>query len=114
MLDVTQKVFFGPAKNPKNEGLPDLAPREWQALLPLILAIFAIGFFPTYFRERIDPSVRTFLSVYNQKREALRDRGTTAENPWLLDEAVLRMPERDTPPPVATDDAAGSAPAHGG
>lgn len=114
MLDVTQKVFFGPAKNPKNEGLPDLAPREWQALLPLILAIFAIGFFPTYFRERIDPSVRTFLSVYNQKREALRDRGTTAENPWLLEEAVLRMPERDTPPPVATDDAAGSAPAHGG
>lgn len=103
MLDVTQKVFFGPAKNPKNEGLPDLSSREWQALLPLLLAIFAIGLFPTYFRERIDPSVRSFLAVYNQKREAIRDRGMAAENPWLLDESVLQIPRRDNPPPAASD-----------
>jgi hypothetical protein len=34
MLDVTQKVFFGPAKNPKNEGPHGPQPREWQALAP--------------------------------------------------------------------------------
>ena len=76
-----------------------------------MVAIFAIGFFPTYFRERIDPSVRSFLAVYNQKRDAIRDRGMTAENPWLLDESVVRIPERDNPPQAASE----STPsAHGG
>ena len=35
-LDVTQKVFFGPNRNPKNAHLPDLTPREWAGLLPLV------------------------------------------------------------------------------
>jgi NADH-quinone oxidoreductase subunit M len=95
MLDVTQKVFFGASTNPKNRDLTDLNSREWTALAPLVLAIFAIGLFPMYFRDRIDPSVRSFLAVYNSKREALRDGGNTRMTPWLLEEAAITPPEHD-------------------
>jgi NADH-quinone oxidoreductase subunit M len=63
MLDVTQKVFFGPNRNPKNAHLPDLSPREWAGLLPLVAMIFALGLFPNYFKStastrRCGPSSR--------------------------------------------------------
>ncbi len=97
MLDVTQKVFFGPSTNPRNAHLEDLNPREWRAVLPLVGAIFVIGLFPMFFRDRIDPSVRAFLSVYNSKREALGTR-RGEEVPYLLEESVVRAPERDPAP----------------
>jgi NADH-quinone oxidoreductase subunit M len=103
MLDVTQKVFFGASTNPKNRGLTDLNSREWAGLAPLVVAIFALGLFPMYFRDRIDPSVRAFLSVYNSKREALRDGGVHLV-PWLLEESVITPPATDPgnglPPPA--------------
>ncbi len=95
MLDVTQKVFFGEQTNPKNRSLPDLTAREWTGLVPLVVSIFALGLFPMYFRDRIDPSVRAFVSVYNTKREALREEGGTHLAPWLLNESVTALPEHD-------------------
>ncbi len=107
MLDVTQKVFFGPSTNPKNRDLTDLNSREWVGLAPLVVAIFALGLFPMYFRDRIDPSVRSFLAVYNSKREALRDGGSTRVTPWLLEEAATTPPARDPgnglPPPAVPE-----------
>jgi NADH-quinone oxidoreductase subunit M len=91
MLDVVQKVFFGPARNPKNAHLPDLNAREWTGLVPLLAMIFAVGLFPTYFRARIDPACESFLAVYNARRLAIAQ--NQREEPWLLDESVL------TPPP---------------
>jgi NADH-quinone oxidoreductase subunit M len=94
MLDVAQKVFFGARTNPRNAHLEDLNTREWRALAPLLAMIFVIGLFPMFFRDRIDPSVRAFLTVYNAKREALvQHRGENT--PYLLDAAVVTAPERD-------------------
>jgi NADH-quinone oxidoreductase subunit M len=95
MLDVTQKVFFGPSTNPKNRDLTDLNSREWAGIAPLVVAIFALGLFPMYFRDRIDPSVRSFLAVYNSKREALREGGNAHMTPWLLEESATTPPARD-------------------
>ena len=107
MLDVTQKVFFGAATNPKNRDLTDLNSREWAGLAPLVVAIFALGLFPMYFRDRIDPSVRSFLAVYNSKREALRDGGGAHLTPWLLEEAATTPPVTDPgnglPPPAVPE-----------
>ncbi len=104
MLDVVQKVFFGPSTNPRNKHLDDLNEREWTALAPLIAAIFLVGLFPMYFRDRIDPSVRSFLAVYSAKKDALMaHRGDEA--PFMLDQ-----PRRVTPAasPVAPPDRAGT------
>jgi len=90
MLDVVQKVFFGPNRNPKNAHLSDLNAREWGGLLPLVAMIFALGLFPNYFKSRIDPTVANFLAVYNAKMEALRDPQGLRTRPVLLDASVLR------------------------
>jgi len=64
MLDVVQKVFFGPLSNPKNKHLKDLTVRESLALAPLILMIFVIGFVPGIFLDRIKDSVDMFHNQF--------------------------------------------------
>ena len=53
MLSVVQKVFFGPITKDENKKLTDLSSRELLAVLPLILMIFVIGFFPNIFLTQI-------------------------------------------------------------
>jgi NADH-quinone oxidoreductase subunit M len=53
MLSVVQKVFFGPVTKKENEKLPDLTSRELVAVLPLVIAMFVIGFFPNIFLTQI-------------------------------------------------------------
>lgn len=101
MLDVVQKVFYGPITNPKNRRLNDLNPREWTGLIPLVAMIFALGLFPAHFRSRIDPTVRAVLHVYNAKRDALREQQMTHTRPFLLAPSVLVIPAVDPEmPPV--------------
>ena len=52
MLNVVQKVFFGPIKNAKNRELSDLNMREAIALSPLVLLVFLIGLFPSVLLDR--------------------------------------------------------------
>ncbi len=63
MLSVVQKVFFGKL-DAKNKHLSDISPRETLALAPLVLLIFAIGFFPNVFLSRIEASVGSLHAQY--------------------------------------------------
>ena len=54
MLWMVQRVFFGPIKVKANEALKDLNAREMIAALPLIAAVFWIGFSPTPFLDKMD------------------------------------------------------------
>jgi NADH-quinone oxidoreductase subunit M len=65
MLAVVQKVFFGPLRNPKNQHLPDVTPREGLALAPLVAMVFVIGLFPAVFLEPMKPAVRVFVDQFN-------------------------------------------------
>jgi NADH-quinone oxidoreductase subunit M len=65
MLSLTQRVFFGPIKNPKNRGLSDVNTREVIALTPLVLMVFVIGLFPSIFLEPMKPSVEAFYERYH-------------------------------------------------
>lgn len=64
MLNVVQKMFFGPLQNPKNQRLKDVNPREVIALAPLIALIFIIGLFPHLFLSRMTEGVRGVLDRY--------------------------------------------------
>ena len=61
MLWLVQRVFFGPLKNEKNKKLKDLSPREGVVLLPLIVMVFVIGFFPNAFLSKAEPSINVFV-----------------------------------------------------
>jgi NADH-quinone oxidoreductase subunit M len=67
LLFMFQKVFFGPLDESKNGRLPDLSLREKIVFAPIVLLIFVMGFFPTPFLERMEPSVANFLAGYHAK-----------------------------------------------
>jgi NADH-quinone oxidoreductase subunit M len=61
MLWLVQRVFFGPLENKKNQNLTDLSGREAAVLLPLIVMVFVIGFFPNLFLSKAEPSITAFV-----------------------------------------------------
>jgi len=73
MLSMVRRVFFGPLTNADNEELADLSPREIGVLMPLVVLIFAIGFFPRTFTEPMTASVETVVDTYGSRVEAVRD-----------------------------------------
>jgi NADH-quinone oxidoreductase subunit M len=48
MLSLTRSVFFGPLKEPGHHGtpVPDVTPREWAALLPIMALCVLMGVYP--------------------------------------------------------------------
>jgi NADH-quinone oxidoreductase subunit M len=69
MLWMFQRVMFGPVTHKENEQLKDLSGRELAVLAPLIVAIFAMGIFPNFFFEKLEPSVGRFLARSGVKAE---------------------------------------------
>jgi NADH-quinone oxidoreductase subunit M len=67
MLHAVLKMFWGPLDNAENEGLPDVGGRELSVLMPLIALVFVLGFFPSVFLEKMNPSVDGFLANYREK-----------------------------------------------
>ncbi len=61
MLWMIQRVFYGPVTNPKNASLPDLSPREWVALVPIVAMAVFMGLFPSVFLSPTEAAVRSLV-----------------------------------------------------
>ena len=61
MLMVLQRVLLGPL-NEKWKSLPDLTPREWLSLAPLLLVVLALGVYPLALLRLQDASLRQLLA----------------------------------------------------
>src|SRR6185436_13191721 len=57
MLWMFQRVNYGEVTNDKNAGLADLRPREWAALVPIVVAAVLMGVLPNLFLRPMEPSV---------------------------------------------------------
>ncbi|MEO6400680.1 MAG: NADH-quinone oxidoreductase subunit M, partial [Vicinamibacteria bacterium] len=57
ILWMVQRVMYGEVTNPKNANLPDLNPREWLTLLPLVFLSLFMGVFSSTFTASIEPPV---------------------------------------------------------
>ena len=73
MLTMFQRVMFGPVGNPKNEGLPDLRPREWAVFAPLLALIFILGLYPKPVLERIEPAIGSTIQLVEERAEMCRE-----------------------------------------
>ena len=49
MLWMFQRVNYGPVTNEKNASLPDLKPREWAVIVPIIALTIVMGVLPNLF-----------------------------------------------------------------
>ena len=68
MLTFIQRVFFGPLHEPKHAGphAPrDLCTREILALAPLAAVIVWIGVQPSFFLDRLSPTLETLRAPYS-------------------------------------------------
>ena len=68
MLWMFQRVMMGKVTNPANEKLQDLSAREVAVMLPLVLFIFWIGFYPNTFLEKMNPSIDNLINQVKEKQ----------------------------------------------
>jgi NADH-quinone oxidoreductase subunit M len=64
MLWMYRRVMHGEVTNPENEKLTDLTGREKLVLVPVVIMIVAIGFFPRSFLSKTEASVTKLVSEY--------------------------------------------------
>jgi len=65
ILWMFQRVMFGELKNPANQKLKDLSMREVALMLPLLLFVFWIGFYPSTFTDKMSPAVQQMIQQVN-------------------------------------------------
>jgi len=70
MLWMYQRVMFGKVTDPANQGLKDLNLRERLILIPLVVTIFWIGFYPKPFLSKMEASVKSLLELTEIKLAA--------------------------------------------
>jgi NADH-quinone oxidoreductase subunit M len=80
MLWMFQRVNYGPVTNDKNRDLPDLRPREWAVLVPIVAMAVVMGVVPNVFLKPIAPSVDRMLSRIEQQ-VPLRSQVASASSP---------------------------------
>ena len=61
LLWALQRIIYQRLDKPENEKLPDLTPREFVIVVPLIVMILWIGIYPKPFLHRIERSVEYFV-----------------------------------------------------
>jgi len=59
-------VNYGPVNNEKNAHLPDLQPREWAVIVPIVAVAILMGVFPNLFLRPIEPAVERLVNHVQQ------------------------------------------------
>ena len=75
MLWMFQRVNYGSVTNEKNASLPDLQPREWLVIAPIVVATVIMGVVPSLFLRSIEPSVERLINQVHQAAPARAEFG---------------------------------------
>jgi NADH-quinone oxidoreductase subunit M len=68
MLWMFQRGMFGKVTNEANAKLADLSAREVVVMLPLLLFVFWIGFYPNTFFDKMNPSLENLIEQVKEKQ----------------------------------------------
>jgi len=69
MLWMFQRVMFGKLTSEANAKLADLSAREVVVMLPLLLFVFWIGFYPNTFFDKMNPSLENLIEQVKGKQQ---------------------------------------------
>jgi NADH-quinone oxidoreductase subunit M len=70
LLWALQRIIYQRLDRPENEKLPDLSPREWAVLIPLLVGIVWMGLYPRPVLERMEPAARRYIELASPGRIA--------------------------------------------
>ncbi len=88
MLWMFQRVMFLKIENPENEKLTDMTPRELCTMIPLIIFVFWIGFYPRPFTKTFDASVEHLITQVTPKdNHSPQDHHASAETDTKIAQA---------------------------
>jgi NADH-quinone oxidoreductase subunit M len=100
MLWMFQRVNYGPVTNEKNAALPDLQPREWLVIAPIVAAAILMGVLPNLFLKPIEPSVLRVLTHMQQASPqklqvglGIRDLGFAKPKALITSESRIPNPQ---------------------
>jgi len=72
LLWMYQRVFFGDLRHEENRRLPDLTPREWALLAPVVVLIVWIGVYPLAFTGPTEASLEALIAQVESKASVAR------------------------------------------
>ncbi len=72
MLSMFRRVMFGELKHEENKHLKDVSPREFAYMLPLVVAVFLIGFFPQTCFDKMRTSVDALIEFTKPRVQEVR------------------------------------------
>jgi NADH-quinone oxidoreductase subunit M len=75
LLWMYQRVFFGDLRHEDNRRLPDLTPREWALLAPVVVLIVWIGVYPLAFTGPTEASLEALITQVESKAGVARAAG---------------------------------------
>jgi NADH-quinone oxidoreductase subunit M len=67
MLPMVQRILFNDLDDPKNRQLPDLSPREFAVLAPLLAGMIWMGFYPKPFLDRMEVSLTELIESVERR-----------------------------------------------
>src|SRR6059036_2871617 len=67
LLWMYQRVIFGEVTHQANRSLPDLSPREWALLVPVVVLIVWIGVYPTAFTGKTEATLEALIAQVRAK-----------------------------------------------
>jgi NADH-quinone oxidoreductase subunit M len=115
MLTLAQRVFFGKITNPENRHIPDLSTREAFVMLPIVVAIVAMGLVPQPLLATSRTSVDRLVARMQAAEQRMRQADPSLPPMVGTEPAALafaRPPAAPAPTPEAPP-AGGAAPAPG-
>jgi NADH-quinone oxidoreductase subunit M len=66
MLWMFQRVFYGELSDEHNRRMPDLSPREWSIVAPLVVLAIVMGVVPNVFLRPMEPAVNRIVERVEQ------------------------------------------------
>jgi NADH-quinone oxidoreductase subunit M len=108
LLHMVYRTFFGELTDAANAEMPDLNAREFGLMVPLVVLMFVLGFYPNPFLQQTAPTTQFLLETVEEKRAAIEARAeaapATADTPRPVppappeaEEVSIELPERTAP-----------------
>ena len=86
MLWMFQRVNYGPVTHEKNRRLPDLTPREWVLMVPIVAMCIVMGVFPDIFLRPMEPSINRIIErVHSREAAVVTGGGPDAAAPRAME-----------------------------
>jgi NADH-quinone oxidoreductase subunit M len=77
MLWMFQRVNYGPVTHEENRTMPDLQPREWAVIAPIVALTVLMGVLPNLFLRPMEPSIERVVGRVRQGAPVRIEAGTS-------------------------------------